>query len=193
MANLGAGEVIGGLLLSLFGFVSHFHRISRGQPGSAHQCRCSANPGSGWGIGIGHQPPQHPHTLDDARIQLVVDGLTALGLADGDLTGKGRVVPPPPDGLSTHAHLGCDVGDRMPGQYWLQGALLLGLVVVASTPFDARWTIPAIASVYFKRKDFLRRSRWMGHSLCIRKAHLQSTRALSLRSLPGIECRSCPR
>jgi integrase len=57
-----------------------------------------------------HQSPEHPHTLDDARIQLVVDELTALALADGDLTGKGRVVPPPPHGLPTHAHLGCDVG-----------------------------------------------------------------------------------
>ena len=54
-----------------------------GQPGSVHQCRCSANTGTGRGIGIGHQPTQHPNALDDARIQLVVDGLTALALPDG--------------------------------------------------------------------------------------------------------------
>jgi hypothetical protein len=78
--------------------VSDFDRIGWRQPGSIHQCRCSANTGAGWGIGIGHGSPQHPHTLDDARIQFVVDGLTALALANGDLTGKGRVVPPPPHG-----------------------------------------------------------------------------------------------
>ena len=61
-------------------------------PGSVHPCRCSANTGTRGGIGIGHQPPQHPPTLDDACIQLIVDGLPALGLADGDLAGKGRVV-----------------------------------------------------------------------------------------------------
>ena len=126
--------LFGGLLLGVFGLLSHFHRISRGSaPGSVHERRCSANTGARWGIGIGHQSPQHPHTLDDARIQLVVDGLPALGLANGDLTRKERVVPPPPDCLPTHAHLGCDVGDRMPGQYQLQGALLLGL------PLGAPW------------------------------------------------------
>ena len=92
-----------------------------------------ANAGARWRIDVGHQSPQHPHTLDDARIQLVVDGLPALGLAHGDLAGKGRVVSPPPHGLPTHAHLGGDVGDRMPGQHQLQGALLLGL------PLGAPW------------------------------------------------------
>ena len=47
------------------------------------------------------QPQQHPDTLDEARIQFVLDGLTALGLADGNLACKGRVAPPPPHGLQS--------------------------------------------------------------------------------------------
>mgnify|MGYP001357767100 CR=1 FL=1 len=50
--------------------------------------------------------------------------------------GLGR--PPPPDRLPAYAHLGGDVGDRMPRQYQLQGALLLGLHGV-SIIFTIEW------------------------------------------------------
>jgi hypothetical protein len=129
--NLGLGH----LLLYVVCSVSHFDRIRRSQPGAVHQCRCSAYTGTGWGVGIGHGSPQHPYTLDDAGVQLVVDGPAALGLAEVDLIGKGRVLPPPPHGLPTHAYLGCDVGDRMRGQNQLQGALLPRLHGVSSGPF----------------------------------------------------------
>jgi len=45
-----------------------------------------------------------------------MDGLPALGLAAGDLSGEGGVLGPAPDGLAADANLSGDCGGGVTGQ-----------------------------------------------------------------------------
>jgi hypothetical protein len=48
-------------------------------PGPVHQCRGGPHTGTGWGLRVCHQPPEHLDGLKHACVQLSVYGLPALG------------------------------------------------------------------------------------------------------------------